>query len=95
MYPKYINTFLTIVIIVVVIGCATTGPGGKKSIILIPVETEIALGIQMDQQVRKEYQILEDSLWQNYLDDVGQKIVAVCDRKDIQYHFAVIDSDEI
>ena len=33
--------------------CATTGPGGKKSIILISTNQEMAIGQQMDQQLRE------------------------------------------
>lgn len=88
-------TLTALVLVAVIIGCATTGPGGKQSLILIPTDTEIALGQQMDVQVRAENKILADSVWHNYINEVGQSIVAVCDRKDIQYHFEVIESDAI
>ena len=77
------------------LGCATTGPGGKTSFILIPTSQEVAIGAGMAQQVQQTEKLLADSLWQNYVAEVGQKIVAVSDRKDITYHFAVIESDQI
>jgi predicted Zn-dependent protease len=77
----------------ILVNCATTGPGGKTSLIFIGSETEVSIGREMDASIRLENRILDDSLWQKYVNDVGQKIVAVCDRKDIEYHFAVIDSN--
>ncbi len=84
-----------VAILLLIIACATTGPGGKKSLILIGTETEVSLGMQMNEQVRQENKILADTVWQNYVTGIGQKIVAVCDRKDITYQFAVIESDQI
>src|SRR4030067_84703 len=40
--------------------CATTGPGGRKSVILISSEQEVSIGKQMAEQVAKEYKILKD-----------------------------------
>ncbi|MFQ5608427.1 MAG: hypothetical protein ACE5GA_10800 [Candidatus Zixiibacteriota bacterium] len=77
------------------ISCVTTGPGGKKSFLLIGSGEESAIGADMNKQIREESSLLDDSLWQDYINEVGQRIVAVCDRKDIEYHFAVIDSDQI
>lgn len=75
--------------------CATTGPGGKQSLILIPTSQEVAIGQGMAQEIAATENFLPDVVWQEYLDEIGQKIVSVCDRKDIEYHFAVIDSDDI
>ncbi|HWR82741.1 MAG TPA: M48 family metallopeptidase [Candidatus Deferrimicrobium sp.] len=75
--------------------CATTGPGGKKSLIIIPTSQEVSIGAGMAEEVQKTEKILGDSVWQSYVREVGQKIVAVCDRTDIEYHFAVVESDQM
>ena len=75
--------------------CATTGPGGKTSLIIIPTSQEVAIGSGMAEEVAKTEKTLPDSVWQNYLEEVGQRIVRVSDRKDIEYHFTVIESDQI
>jgi len=77
------------------LSCATTGPGGQKSLILISSDQEVSIGKEMDQQVRSSEKILNDSLWQIYISEMGQKVVAVSDRKDLPYHFAVIESDQV
>jgi len=78
-----------------IVSCATTGPGGKKSLIFISTDQELSLGEQFDKQLRTENKVLADTVWQNYFNEVGESIVKVCDRKDIQYHFTVIESEQI
>lgn len=80
---------------VLIAACATTGPGGKRSLILISEEQEIALGRQVDEEVRATNTLLADSLWQSYITEVGQKIVRVSDRPNLPFKFHVIDSDQI
>ncbi len=93
---KYkILRWLSCAALVLVLGCATTGPGGEKSLIIIPTSQEVAIGAGMAEQVRETEQVLQDSLWQSYLDEVGQKIVKVSDRKDLEFHFTVINSDQV
>ncbi len=77
------------------LSCATTGPGGKKSFVIIPSSQEVAIGAGMAEEVEKAEKALQDSSWQAYLNEVGQTIVAVCDRTDIVYHFTVIESDQV
>lgn len=78
-----------------VAGCATTGPGGKKSLILIPEDQEVAIGHQVDEEVRATNKLLPDSLWQAYLTEVGEKIVKVSDRPNLDFKFHVIESDQV
>lgn len=92
-FPRVIFALLALSILT--LSCATTGPGGKQSLIIIPTSQEVAIGQGMAEQVEKEEKILADTVWQNYLNDVGQKIAAVSDRKDIKYYFKVIESDQI
>lgn len=75
--------------------CATTGPGGKKSLILISTDQEDSIGKQMAGQVEKENKLVQDTVIQNYFNEIGQRIVKVSDRKDLKYHFKVIESDQI
>ena len=90
---KFLLFFAAIVSLV--LSCTTTGPGGKSSFIVIPTNQEVAIGAGMADELSKTEKTLPDALWQSYLNEVGQKIVAVCDRKDIKYHFTVIESDQV
>lgn len=77
------------------LSCVTTGPGGDTSLILISDEEEVAIGQEVDADVRSKEKIYGDAEWQRYLNEVGQKIVKVSDRQEIEYHFTVIESDQI
>ncbi len=94
-FDRVVTWFLCGLLAWLVISCATTGPGGKTSLIIIPTNQEVAIGASMAQQVEESEEVFRDSLWQQYLDDVGQRIAAVCDRQDIEYHFTVIKSDQV
>lgn len=92
---KYYYSVLLIAVLFVFQSCATTGPGGKKSLILISSTQEISIGQSLNKELEQSEKWLEDAEWQAYINELGQKIVAVSDRKDIDYKFAVIDSDQI
>ena len=87
--------FSFVAVLCLLLSCATTGPGGKQSLILIPESQELAIGLGMAEQVEQTEVILDDIVWQNYINEIGQKIVKVCDRQDINYQFKVIESDQI
>lgn len=78
-----------------VLSCVTTGPGGKKSFILISDQQESSLGKSVSEEVLKTEKPLKDSLWQTYLTEVGEKIVKVSDRSNLSFHFTVLDNDQI
>ena len=90
-----VSIIVSATMFVVLLSCATTGPGGKTSFIVIPTSQEVGIGAGMAEQVEASDTILNDQVWQDYLSEVGQKIVAVCDRQDIEYHFKVIQSDQV
>jgi len=77
------------------LSCATTGPGGKRSLILISTNEEISIGQKMAAQVESEEKVLPDPEVQDYVNGVGQRIAHVSDRKDLPFHFRVLDSKEI
>jgi predicted Zn-dependent protease len=92
---KYYFPILLIAALFAFQSCATTGPGGKKSLILISSNQEISIGQGLNQELQQSEKWLDDPDWQAYINELGQKIVAVSDRKDIEYKFAVIESDQI
>jgi predicted Zn-dependent protease len=85
----------SLALVMLLTACVATGPGGKRPLVLIPTSQEVALGAAMAGQLAETETALPDAQWQAYLNEVGQKIVSVCDRKDIKYQFTVIQSDQI
>ncbi len=89
------KVLLKIVPVILILSCATTGPGGKKSFILIPTSVEKNLGKEIAREVETEEKMLANSEVQSYVNQLGQRIARVSDRKSLRYSFKVIEKDEI
>ncbi len=78
-------------------GCTTEYNIVTKSeeVYFYSTDKEIAMGESIDRQVVKHYKDSADPLLQKRVEDIGKKIAAVCDRKDIDYHFRVLDEDQV
>ena len=79
-------------------GCATVyNPAtGRKEMILISSAEEVQIGRSLSQEIiKKEVPPLQDAAKQRYVQQVGQRIVAANDRKDIIYQFMVLDSPDL
>lgn len=86
---------ITILLLFFIVSCVTTGPGGKTDFIFISTTEEVEIGEQVAGDVESKEGLLRNSTVQNYVNGVGQKIARVCDRRDVEYEFKVIDKDEI
>ncbi|MDD5432234.1 MAG: Maf and M48 domain-containing protein [Candidatus Omnitrophica bacterium] len=58
-------------------------------------DKEVAMGQSIARQVEKEYKFVDDPLIQKRVQDIGKKIAAVCDRKEIDYYFYVLDDEDV
>ena len=76
-------------------GCATTGPHGERSLILIDTPTEIRMGLETDKGIRQEYPVHEDAALAGYVQAVGERVAASSERKDVEYTFTVLESDVV
>jgi predicted Zn-dependent protease len=85
---KVLLTFwIFISLSLLMLNCATTGPGGKKSLILISTSEEISIGRSVANDVESQHKVTDDSILADYIDRVGQRIARISDRTDIEYHF--------
>lgn len=64
---------------------------GQEDIVLMSTDGEVNLGDSLSRSVEKEFKVVRDAEAQAKVDGIGQKIAAICDRKDIIYHFNIID----
>ena len=62
--------------------CATTGPGGKKSLILISTSDEVSIGQSMYKEVEFKNKVIDDPEVENSVNGVGQKLAGLSDRTD-------------
>jgi len=90
-----LRNIIVLVLLLALVGCVTTGPKGKKSLILISTSQEVDIGKQVAADVESKEKVLDDATVQSYVNQVGQKVVSVCDRKGLTYYFKVLDNDEI
>lgn len=67
---------------------------GQEDVVLMSTDGEVNLGDSLAKSVEKQFKVVKDAEAQTRVDGIGQKIAAVCDRKDIIYHFKVIDLKE-
>ena len=58
-------------------------------------DQEVQMGRSVNLQVQKQYKFSGDPLQQKRVEDIGKKIAAVSDRKEIDYHFQVLEDDQV
>ena len=75
-------------------GCATTGIN-RGQMNIISTDEEVKLGQEMSVEVAKQYPIYNNAAVTAYVQAVGDRIVQNSDRKDIAYHLAVINKNEV
>lgn len=77
-------------------GCATLyNPATERhEFILIDTESEVALGADMDKEIRRDFVFLRDHSLQSRLDTIGKRVALASDRQDLNYSFSIIKDDE-
>jgi len=68
---------------------------GEQEVFYYSTDKEVQMGQSIAKQVEKEYKFADDPLIQKRVQDIGARIAAVCDRKDIDYTFKALDDDEV
>ena len=93
----YVHTLIVSLLILLITACGVvkTSPFGDKAFILIPTPQEVNIGRQAAKQVERKVKLCRDPVINEYVRFVGSRVAAVSDRKDVVYHFKVIESDEI
>lgn len=78
-------------------GCSTeySVVTGQEETYFYSTDREVVMGNAIAREVEKEYKFDPDPLEQKRVQDIGKRIVAVCDRKELTYHFAVLDEKEV
>jgi len=89
---KKILNIVLVMFLVFLVGCAVHPVTGKKEIRLLSTSQEVALGKQAAQQVVNEFGIYDDPELDKYINEVGQKLVDVSERKEITYSFTVLNT---
>lgn len=72
--------------------CAKNPVTGKKDFMLMSKGQEVAMGQQSDPEIKAFFGVYEDTKLQKFIEEKGQQMAAISHRKDLQYHFKVVDS---
>lgn len=62
---------------------------------LLSPEAEKKIGVETKKKILEEYEVLKSSQVTAYVNRVGQRLAAVCDRPTVDYDFTVLDNDLI
>ncbi len=92
---KFARAVGIVILSIMLASCATTGPGGKRSLIFLGTGTEVSLGQQAEKQVLSQSKVFADTVWQRYVNRVGQSLARHSERRDVKYTFTVLDSKDI
>ncbi|OGX27454.1 MAG: hypothetical protein A3F87_03910 [Omnitrophica WOR_2 bacterium RIFCSPLOWO2_12_FULL_51_24] len=68
---------------------------GKDEPVYMSTEQEVAMGDSISKQIEKEYKLVGDEHMQERVELIGKRLAKVCDRKELIYHFKVLDIDDI
>ena len=92
-----LNPIIIFTVVFFLYGCASEYnlATKKQELIYYTTDKEINIGQAVVKQVEKEYKLVEEPGVQKRVRDIGQKIVDVCDRKELIYYFKVLDEKEL
>lgn len=78
-------------------GCATEYnlATREEEMIYYSTDREIKMGEAIAQEIEKKFKFVEDPLVANRVEEVGKKVASVCERKDVDYHFYVLNEEEV
>jgi len=76
------------------VGCTTVSETGRRQLILISPEQELALGATSFDQMKTEQKVSTDQAASALVDRVGQRIAAVAPIPGAEWEFVVFDSPE-
>lgn len=68
---------------------------GKQNLILVSTEKEVAMGDAIAKKLEEKFKVVEDKDMQERVEEIGQRLVGVCDRKELIYHFKILEEDEV
>jgi len=75
--------------------CSRNPVTGKKQLVTISTEQELAMGQEADPQIVAQFGLYEDSALQRYMNQKGQEMAAISHRNNINYGFRILNSNVI
>ena len=77
-------------------GCAVNPITGQEELMLIPRNQDVLIGQKYAPEVEKQMKgRINNPVLQNYIDGVGQKIVRISHRPDLEFHFTAVEDKSL
>jgi len=92
---KYILISCLTATVLVFNNCATNPVTGKRQVVLMSEEQEIAIGKEADPQIIAQFGLYEDKALQDFITQEGKMMAAISHRPNLNYEFKIVDSDVI
>ena len=93
---KKVNLFVKIILLIAVVltanSCAVNPVTGKRQIMLISEQQEVAMGLAYDPQVMATFGEYPDAEIQNFVQAKGTEMGKISHRPRLEYHVRVVDS---
>ena len=78
-----------------VTGCATNPVTGKRQMSLLSEAEELAIGREMDAEVRRDMGVYNDRALEQYVSEIGQELASRSHRPNLPWSFTIVDSPAI
>ena len=72
--------------------CARNPVTGKREVMILSKEQEIAMGQQADPEIVAHFGLYNDKALQQFISEKGQKMAAISHRSELNYSFKIVDS---
>ena len=85
------------VIIIFLSGCISTEYNAathRQDIFFYSTDKEITIGGNVAKQIAAKFKLSNDPVLVNKVNNIGNKLASVCDRKEVHYFFYIIDDDK-
>lgn len=92
---KHTSSCLLLALLFLFNSCSKNPVTGKRDLMLMSTEQEIAMGKQADPEIVKSFGLYNDPTLQRFIDEKGQQMAAVSHRDELKYEFKIVDSPVI
>ena len=93
-FPKVLSVS-GILLSLLLVGCSTNPVTGKQDFVLMSEKQELELGRKYHKEVLKQYKIYKNPKLQAYIEEIGERLAAQSHRKDLVFHFYLLDSPQV
>lgn len=90
---RLFRILVPVMVTIACVGCSVNPVTGRRELIFIPESQEISLGTEAVGEFEKEFGgRAPNNQLQDYVQDLGRKLAAVSDRRELPWEFALVNS---